>query len=118
MNKNLIKWRSLESLGSLVNVKYERVNINSVPGVNINYKFEIDLENKMTMVPMDSAHQGLYACEVWKCYNNSMPLMDLNTNLHLTLKLEMLKVKVKDKGHIDSAHQGVSACEDWKNYHR
>ena len=28
---------------------------------------------------------------------NSVPLMDLNTNLHLTLKLEMLKVKVKDK---------------------
>ena len=29
---------------------------------------------------------------------NSVPLMDLNANLHLTLKLEMLKVKVKDKG--------------------
>ena len=29
---------------------------------------------------------------------NSVPLMDLNTNLHLTLKLEILKVKVKDKG--------------------
>ena len=29
---------------------------------------------------------------------NSVSLMDLNTNLHLTLKLEMLKVKVKDKG--------------------
>ena len=29
---------------------------------------------------------------------NSTPTMDLNTNLHVTLKLEILKVKVKDKG--------------------
>ena len=29
---------------------------------------------------------------------NSVPFMDLNTNLHLTLKLEMLDFKVKDEG--------------------
>ena len=29
---------------------------------------------------------------------NSFPIMDINPNLHLTLKLEMLKIKVKDKG--------------------
>ena len=28
----------------------------------------------------------------------SVPAMDINANLHLTLKLEMLKVKVIDKG--------------------
>ena len=43
---------------------------------------------------MGSAHQGVYACEVWKSY----PTMGLNANL--TLTLEMSKVKVKDKGRI------------------
>ena len=28
----------------------------------------------------------------------SFPMMNLGANLHLTLKLEMLRVKVKDKG--------------------
>ena len=42
--------------------------------------------------------------------------MDLNANLHLTLKLDMSKVKVKHKGHMDSAQQGVHACEVWKSH--
>ena len=33
--------------------------------------------------------------------------MELNANLHLTLKQEMLKVKVA----MDSAHQGDYTCE-------
>ena len=32
-----------------------------------------------------------------RVFVNSVPLMDLNTYLNLPLKLEMLKVKVKDK---------------------
>ena len=43
---------------------------------------------------------------------SSAPTMDLNKNLHVTLKLEMLKVNIKDQGNhmVDSTHPGVYAC--------
>ena len=56
---------------------------------------------------------------IWKFERiiNSVPFMDLKSYLHLTLKLEMLKVKVKDMVEIDyRTHQGVYACQVWKSY--
>ena len=48
---------------------------------------------------MNSEHLGLYMyVKFERVIINSVPLMDINANLHLTLKLEVLKVKVKDKG--------------------
>ena len=39
----------------------------------------------------------------------SFPMMNLGANLHLTLKLEMLRVKVKDKG-CSVSHSSSLAC--------
>ena len=36
---------------------------------------------------MDSAHQGAHACELENIIDKSVPTLDLNKNLHLTLKL-------------------------------
>ena len=41
--------------------------------------------------------------------SNSAPTVDLNANFHLTLKQEILKVKVKDKDC--NAYHGVNKCE-------
>ena len=54
-----------------------------------------------TRVTTDSAHQGILHVKferVIQLIINSVPLMDLYAKSNLTLKLKMLKVKVKDKG--------------------
>ena len=44
---------------------------------------------------MNSAHH----VKIERIIVKSFPTIELNANLHLTLKLEMSKVKVKNKGH-------------------
>ena len=46
---------------------------------------------------------------------SSCSTMAINTNLHLTHKLEMTNIKVKGRIEMDSAHRGVYASEVWKS---
>ena len=56
-----------------------------------------------------SAHCGVHTCEIESHITNtcSCPTMALDANLLLTLKNEILKVKVKDKGR-------KGKCSQWR----
>ena len=56
---------------------------------------------------MDRVLEDLLTCELLK----NIPTMDLNANVHLTLKSLTFKVKVSDKGCIHSAHVGLHICD-------
>ena len=98
-----------------MHVKFERV-INSVSLMDLNTNFAFDLETENGQgqrhrVTMYSAHQGIYACEVERVIVNNFPTIDLNTNLHVTLKLKCSRLRSKARVAVDSVYQGVHACE-------
>ena len=44
--------------------------------------------------------------------------MDLDANLHSTLKQVTLKVNASNKVAMPRAHVGLSICEVWKSYNQ